>query len=173
MLGFDSLREITATIKQNKLRTFLTGFAVAWGIFMLIVLLSAGNGFRNGVESQFASQAKNYIIINPGWTSKPYDGFSTGRRIRFDERDLAMLRREVPELEYLLAGMGTDVTITYGEEYVSASVEGATDQLRFITNITIKEDLGRFVNQIDMQQRRKVLILHPKHSKPCSGIKIP
>ena len=161
----DSLREIIATIKKNKLRTLLTAFAVAWGIFMLIILLAAGNGFRNGVFTNFEDQAKTYVIVNPGRTSKPYKGFSTGRRIRLDQRDFDMLRNEIPEIEYLSAGIGNTLTASYGEEYLSMEMQGGTAALQHINNIRIKEGLGRFINQIDEQQRRKVVVIHPEQQK--------
>ncbi len=76
---FDFLHEILATIRRNKMRTFLTGFAVAWGIFLLIVLLGAGNGLRNGVMSNFGGQELNTISVNPGRTSVAYGGYQAGR----------------------------------------------------------------------------------------------
>jgi ABC-type antimicrobial peptide transport system, permease component len=161
----DALREIIATIKKNKLRTLLTGFAVAWGIFMLIILLAAGNGFKNGVFANFEDQAKTYVIVNPGRTSKPYKGFSTGRRIRLDQRDFDMLRNEVPEIEHLSAGIGNTLTASYGEEYLSMEMQGGTASLQHINNIRIKEGLGRFINQVDEQQRRKVVVIHPEQQK--------
>ena len=159
----DSIREILATISKNKLRTTLTAFAVAWGIFMLIILLASGNGFHNGVMSNFASQAKTYAIVNPGITSMPYKGLPVGRRMRFDHRDFNMLRNDIPEVEYLSAGMGTTISISYGEEYVSMTLEGATPELSQIVNIGIKEGMGRFINRTDNNERRKVIVLHPDH----------
>ena len=73
MLDFDSLREIGSTIKKNKLRTFLTGFSIAWGIFILIALLGAGNGLKNGITSNFSRRAKNAVSVWPGSTSKPFE----------------------------------------------------------------------------------------------------
>ena len=78
----DIWQEIYSTIKRNKLRTFLTGFAVAWGIFMLIVLLGAGNGLIHAFEESSSERALNSIKIYPGWTSKSYDGLKEGRKIQ-------------------------------------------------------------------------------------------
>ena len=80
-------QEIFATIKKNKLRTFLTGFAIAWGIFMLMVLLGAGNGLSNGVGSNFEGNATNALWIWSRETSIPYQGLKVGRRIYFDMKD--------------------------------------------------------------------------------------
>ena len=85
---FDIWQEIYGTIKRNKLRTFLTGFAVAWGIFMLIVLLGAGNGIIHAFEQSSSERALNSIRIFPGWTSKPYAGLKEGRRVRLENNDL-------------------------------------------------------------------------------------
>lgn len=152
-------------MKKNKLRTFLTGFAVAWGIFMLIILLASGNGLRNGVLSNFSGQAKNYVAIYPGRTSIPFKGYPTGRRIRFDHKDYQLLQDKVPEVEYLSAGMRTSSTISYENEYASMNIEGGTSDLAFITNIGIKEGMGRFINKMDDVMRRKVMVIHPEHQK--------
>ena len=84
----DLWQEIYGTIKRNKLRTFLTGFAVAWGIFMLIVLLGAGNGLIHAFEENSGERALNSIRVYGGWTTKPYDGLKEGRSIDLDNRDL-------------------------------------------------------------------------------------
>ena len=84
----DIWQEIYSTIKRNKLRTFLTGFAVAWGIFMLIVLLGAGNGLIHAFEQSASERAMNSIKIFPGWTSKSYDGLKEGRRVQLDNKDV-------------------------------------------------------------------------------------
>jgi putative ABC transport system permease protein len=152
-------------MKKNKLRTFLTGFAVAWGIFMLIILLASGNGLKNGVLANFSDRAKNYVAIHPGWTSKPYKGYPVGRRIRFDNKDYYLLRDKVEEVEYLSAGLRTTLTISYEKEYASVSVEGGTSDLAHIANIGIKEGMGRFLNRTDDNMRRKVMVIHPDHQK--------
>ena len=95
---FDVWREIFSTIKKNKLRTFLTGFSMAWGIFMLILLLGAGNGLKNGVSSNFGNSAKNTVSLWPGKTSMPYQGLQKGRRIKFDANDEFFLKREFPNI---------------------------------------------------------------------------
>ena len=79
MFDFDNFREIWSTIQKNKLRTFLTGFSVAWGIFMLIVLLGAGNGLKNGIMHNFDRWAGNRVETWPRYASKPYKGMQTNR----------------------------------------------------------------------------------------------
>lgn len=82
MFDFDNFREIWSTIKKNKLRTFLTGFAVSWGIFMLITLLGAGNGLRNGIIFNFRRFSANTVEVWGRYTTMPYKGNPTNRRIR-------------------------------------------------------------------------------------------
>lgn len=91
----DIWQEIYGTIKRNKLRTLLTGFAVAWGIFMLIVLLGAGNGIIHAFEESSSSMSMNSIKIYPGSTTKTYDGLQQGRQIRLDTKDLGITSRKI------------------------------------------------------------------------------
>lgn len=85
----DIWQEIYGTIRRNKLRTFLTGFAVAWGIFMLIVLLGAGNGIIHTFEQNASERALNSIRLGGGWTTESYDGLKEGRRIQLENKDVA------------------------------------------------------------------------------------
>ena len=163
MLGFDTINEILSTIKKNKLRTFLTGFAVAWGIFMLIILLSAGNGFKNGVTSNFSGRAINAVTVWPGHMSMPHNGLPAGRSLRFDHRDFDMVKKEIPEVEYISAAIGTTRNVSYGAEYVSMSLNGCTADAMFIKNIGLEEGSGRFINKIDEDYRKKVIVIHPNH----------
>ena len=82
MFDSDKWQEIFATMKKNKLRTILTAFSVAWGIFILIILLAAGQGLKNGASEQFGNDAQNSIWIDGGTTSMPYEGYKTGRNIQ-------------------------------------------------------------------------------------------
>ncbi len=156
---FDFLHEILATIRRNKMRTFLTGFAVAWGIFLLIVLLGAGNGLQNGVMSNFGGQMLNSIDVSPGRTSIAYGGYQAGRQIRFDQRDTELLRREIPAIKYLSAGRGRTNTLSYGDEYGSWYCDGVTQDEQYIFDIHIYKGQGRFINALDVSARRKVIVL--------------
>ena len=98
------LLEIWTSVRRNKLRTFLTGFSVAWGIFMLVILLGSGNGLKNGVTSNFGNYATNSINLYGGRTSKPYMGYQKGRRIRLWNSDLEILAREFPEVDEVFVG---------------------------------------------------------------------
>lgn len=162
MFDFDSLREIFSTISKNKLRTALTGFAVAWGIFMLIILLASGNGLKNGVTSNFANRAQNSVTIWPGWTSVPYKGLPSNRNIKFDDKDYDLIRNRIPEVEYVSARVSQSSTISYGTEYGAWRLEGVSQDAAFINNIKIKAGDGRFLNKLDVDNRRKVIVISPE-----------
>lgn len=162
MFDFDSLREILSTISKNKLRTALTGFAVAWGIFMLIILLSAGNGLRNGVTSNFSNRAQNSVTIWPGWTSMPYKGLPSDRNIKFDHKDYDFVRNKIPEVEYVSVRVSRNVTMSYDKEYGSWRLDGVTQDAAHISNIRVNAGDGRFLNKIDVDNRRKVIVISPE-----------
>ena len=157
MLNFDLIREIFSTMRKNKLRTILTGFAVAWGIFMLVVLLACGNGLKNGFTSNFADRAQNSVTVWPGWTSKPYNGMPADRRIRFDFKDYDLIRNKVPHVEYVSARITQNVTMTYGQEYGAWNLNGVSEDALIINNI--KVSTGRFLNAMDSDNRRKVVVI--------------
>ncbi len=162
MFDFDSLREILSTISKNKLRTALTGFAVAWGIFMLIILLASGNGLKNGVTSNFSSRAQNSVILWPGWTSMPYKGMPTNRNIKFDHKDYDLIKNRIPEVEYVSARISQSVTISYEKEYGAWRLEGVSQDAAFINNIKVRAGDGRFLNKLDVDNRRKVIVISPE-----------
>lgn len=159
MFDFDSLREILSTIKKNKLRTALTGFAVAWGIFMVIVLLAAGNGLRNGVTSNFADRAQNSITLWPGWTSMAYKGLPADRQIKFDEKDYDFIRNKIPGVEYVSPRVSKSATLTFEKEYGSWRLDGVSNEAQFINNLIVESKDGRFLNKMDVDSRRKVIVI--------------
>ena len=123
---YDILNEIWSTAKRNKLRTALTGFAVAWGIFMLIFLLGAGNGWFNATSKNSNRFLDNSMMVGGGVTSKAYDGLKEGRRITLDDDDISITERRFLEN---IDDVGAEITqggvvITYGENYVSSSLNG-------------------------------------------------
>lgn len=152
------LLEIWTSIRRNKLRTFLTGFSVAWGIFMLVILLGSGNGLKNGTLSNFGSMAVNSVVINGGWTSMPYKGYDKWRFIELTNRDLEILRTEFPEVDKVAArvqGQG-QYNLSYGPNFLnSAAVIGVNPEYRDIQDVKLLE--GRFLNDNDLKERRKVI----------------
>lgn len=161
----DIITELWATARRNKLRTALTGFAVAWGIFMLIFLLGAGNGLINAQMQNSDRYLANSMMVFGGWTSKPYDGLKEGRSVTLNDADMAVTEHgfagNVDEVGAVLQQDG--VTITCGQQYVNASLSGV-----FPSNAVInKRELlsGRFVNDIDRRERRKVLVVREDQAK--------
>ena len=159
---FDIWQEIYGTIKRNKLRTFLTGFAVAWGIFMLIVLLGAGNGLIHAFEQSSSERALNSIKIYPGWTTKSYEGLKEGRNIRLDNKDLDVTKQQFQENVISVGATlyQRSANLNFGKEYVNLSLTGVFPNFPEVETVKLSE--GRFINEMDIQQRRKVVVLNVK-----------
>jgi putative ABC transport system permease protein len=154
--------EIISSLRRNKMRTALTGFAVAWGIFMLIVLLGAGNGLVHAFEADSSKQAMNAMNVTPGWTSIEYKGLKTNRRIRLNEADMDELKRKFDDkIIDILPTVGVGgMKVSYGQEYVSASLNGVYPDFPNVRRIELSK--GRFINQIDINEERKVCVLGNK-----------
>lgn len=159
------IHEIYGTIMRNKLRTLLTGFSVAWGIFMLIVLLGAGNGLIHAFENQSEGMLMNSMKIYPGITSEPYKGMQEGRSIYLKESDRELTASSFPDhiLETGASVSKSDVTLTYGKEALSIELDGVLPNYPSLEAIKIKE--GRFINKRDIEEKRKVIVLHEKTVK--------
>jgi putative ABC transport system permease protein len=159
MFDVDIWQEIFSTIRKNKLRTFLTGFSVAWGIFMLMVLLGSGNGLQNGVKYEFADNAINIMWLWTGETSVPYQGLKEGREIKFNNQDYDFLTTKAKDIEqvssrFFLRG---DITYSYGKEYGSFSTSTCHPSLMDMEKIKLTQ--GRFINDLDMNEFRKVIVI--------------
>lgn len=155
MFDLDKWQEIYSTISKNKLRTFLTGFSVAWGIFMLIILLGSGYGLENGVRKEFEDDAANTLWVNQGVTSTKYKGYKPGRFIRFTNEDYNETKK-VKDVEHI-SGRFTiweNNTLSYKNEYGSFDIFCSHPDYGVVESITpIK---GRFINDIDVEETRKV-----------------
>ena len=158
----DLLQEILTTLKKNKLRTTLTGLSVSWGIFILIVLLGAGNGLKNGVMENFSSRAINRINLWSGTTSMPYKGLKSERRLQFTNSELDLIREEVEESRLITARTNTTQNIFYGNEYGSYEIRGVMPNYIGIEKLIIKQGEGRFINQLDMNAKNKVIVIDKK-----------
>ncbi|MCR5708878.1 MAG: ABC transporter permease [Bacteroidales bacterium] len=163
----DLFIEIWESIRRNKVRTSLTGLAVAWGIFMLIVLLGAGNGLLNAFMGDIGDFAANNIQVYGGTTSKPYDGLKQGRRIQLTESDMEMLGR--PSFSDKVERVSTrstrsGFTMSYGRHYFNNVVlTGAMPGEKDIE--LIKVAAGRFINENDIASGRKVAVITHLHAK--------
>jgi putative ABC transport system permease protein len=162
MFDFDNLREIWSTMKKNKLRTFLTGFSVAWGIFMLVVLLGAGNGLKNGVMYNFRDMADNRIESWPRWTSKPWKGMRPNRKLSFKDEDYYMLKKEHPEVKLASATVYHSDTLTCDREFFTGETNGVYPDHAKINSIRFTSGNGRFINDVDIRDKRKVIVLSPR-----------
>ena len=162
MFDRDKWEEILHTIKQNKLRTILTGFSVAWGIFMLIILLGSGNGLQNGIEYQFRDDATNSIFVYRGRTDKTYKGLNKGRLVQIDNEDYKWLKTNLPYVEHSSARFSVwgDNKISYKNEYGDFDLRTVHPEYKEIEKtIPVK---GRFINEIDIQEKRKVASIGKK-----------
>lgn len=159
MFDLDKWQEIFSTINKNRMRTFLTGFSVAWGIFMLIILLGSGKGLQNGIDSQFRQDAVNTIWFGAGTTSKPYKGMQPGRRVKFTDEDYTFVKNHIDGVDKISARfyMWNNRVISYGKEYGVFDIFSVHPDYQDIENATLVE--GRFVNQIDIKKRRKVVTI--------------
>lgn len=161
----DLLEEIWATARRNKLRTALTGFAVAWGIFMLIFLLGAGNGLINATESNSGRFLDNSMSVGGGTTSKEYKGLKEGREIQLQDKDITSTQQKfsanVDSVEAQIRHAGA--TITYGENYLSTEIDGVAPLHARINKIEMLH--GRFINDVDNSQQRKVIVLNEDQAK--------
>ena len=159
LFDFDNWQEIFSTIKKNKLRTFLTGFSVAWGIFMLMILLGSGNGLQNGIEYQFKSDATNTLWLWNGTTTKPYKGMQAGRQINFTNEDYDFVKNMVPGVKEISARyfLWQNRIVSYKKEYGSFDLLCVHPDMQVIENPTLTE--GRFLNEIDIQKNRKVAVI--------------
>lgn len=163
------IKEIWSTSKRNKLRTSLTGFAVAWGIFMLIFLLGAGNGLNNAQLQQSTRFLANSMRVFPGETSKAYKGLKEGRSITLNDRDILISNQTYGQYVDDVGGRleQYNVNINYGDNYVaSQSLVGVAPTHPKIDKTEMIA--GRFINEIDMKDQRKNVVLSRSQAKELS-----
>lgn len=163
------IKEIWSTSKRNKLRTSLTGFAVAWGIFMLIFLLGAGNGLINAQLQQSTRFLANSIRVFPGETSKAYKGLKEGRSITLNDKDILISNQTYGQYVDDVGGRleQYNVNINYGDNYVaSQSLVGVAPTHPKIDKTELIA--GRFINEIDMKEQRKNVVLSRSQAKELS-----
>ena len=163
------LSEVWSTSKRNKLRTSLTGFAVAWGIFMLIFLLGAGNGLINAQLQQSTRFLANSMRVFPGETSKAYKGLKEGRSITLNDRDILISNQTYGQYVDDVGGRleQYNVNINYGDNYVaSQSLVGVAPTHPKIDKTELIA--GRFINEIDMKDQRKNVVLSRSQAKELS-----
>lgn len=161
----DIITEIWSTAKRNKLRTALTGFAVAWGIFMLIFLLGSGNGLINALEQNAGNVLDNSMVVYSGQTSIPYNGLQEGRYIELEDQDFNTTNQK---FNHIIDKAGATIwqgtaNVALGENYFSSSMEGVYPNMAEIDKMDMLH--GRFINQVDINENRKVLVLSETNAK--------
>ncbi len=158
MFELDKWQEIFATIRKNKLRTFLTGFSVAWGIFMLVVLLAAGQGLQNGAMSEFEADAIYSLWINGGRTTMPYKGFRANRPIVLENRDFQAISGDFEQVEVASANKRFwSSSINYKNEYGTFEARAVNPDMQKLERNNIVK--GRYLNQRDLDDFRKVAVI--------------
>ena len=144
-------------MRKNKLRTVLTAFSVAWGIFILIVLLGSGNGLKNAIMLNFENDATNLVMVYPQWTSMEHNGYGKNRRIEFDSRDTKMFDNQdglatmTPVLQLWSS------SVSHGANYGSFQSRGVYPDIMVSENLKIEK--GRFISDTDIRLKRKVVTI--------------
>ena len=176
-IDIDSYKEILDTLTRNKSRSFLTGFGVFWGVFMLVALIGGGQGLKELLANNFEGFATNSAIIFAQPTTKPYHGFRKGRQWEMQYKDVERLHQQVPELDVvspMLSKWGS--TVTFSEHSCNCNMKGLLPDYAKVE--TPKIYYGRFLNDLDMAQRRKVCVigkkiyktLFPGGGNPCGQL---
>lgn len=169
MFDLDKWQEIFNSLQRHKLRTLLTAFGVFWGIFLLVLLLGVGKGLENGVYSQFSRSARNRFNMWGRRTRLPYKGLNPGRWIRLTNEDVEAIRQNIPEAEYINAGISLwgEYTISYKDKNGSFPVRGELAAFLRIRYLEIPR--GRFLNARDIEARRKVAVIGRQVEKVLFG----
>ncbi len=162
MFDFDKWEEIFTSIRRHKMRTALTALGVFWGIFMLVILLGAGQGLQNGVEYQFRDDATNSIWLRRGTTSKEYRGLPKGRRIEFTNEEYDFLVENFADIEHITGRyyLSGDRIVAYGDQSFSYPIRSVHPGHLHIENTLIQD--GRYLNQQDLDEYRKVAVIGRK-----------
>lgn len=165
----DLIGEIAATLRHNKLRTALTGFAVSWGIFLLIVLLSVSRGLVNGMDHMFSRHDYESMSVSGGWAHKPYRGLKDDRQVALRVSDIAVVESQTASHTSGVTGaMGNDTAIvSTPRDYVAMGYRGVYPSGLRTEGATLEE--GRFVNDADMKDRRRVIVLHKDNAETLFG----
>ena len=163
-IDLDSYREILDTLTRNKSRSFLTGFGVFWGVFMLVALIGGGNGLKEMLNKNFEGFATNSAMVWAQPTSKAYKGFRKGRYWSMEYKDVERVKSSIPELDIvtpvLFSNGGTAI---YSDRKTTISINGVQPDYQRV--IEPKMRYGRFLNDMDVRQHRKVCVIQKKTYK--------
>ncbi len=160
----DNWQEIFATIRKNKLRTFLTMLGVFWGIFMLVIMLGSGNGLRHGILKEFAGTATNSFFIWTQQTTKAYKGMKPGRNFNFNLADVEAIK-QMPDLDVVsplnqLGGYEGANNVVRGLKTAPCEIQASFPNSTEIAQVRISK--GRFINELDIKEKRKICVIGPR-----------
>jgi putative ABC transport system permease protein len=169
----EAVLELWDVLSRNALRTLLTGASVAWGTFILVVLLGAGSGLQNGALWEFRDDAQNSIWISSGKTSVPFAGRGPGRQIYFKNQDFNELPRRVPGIEHLTGRyyLWGEFSVSYGSQRASFNIMGVHPAHRYLEKTLVTR--GRYLNDNDLDERRKVAVIGSKVTEMLFGQRDP
>lgn len=176
-MDFDSFSEILNVLTRNKSRTFLTGFGVFWGVFMLVGLVGGGDGLKEILNNNLAGFATNSAVVWAQPTTKPYHGFRKGRQWTLNYDDIKRLRVHVPELDVITPTISRwGANATHDDRSASGIIKGVLPEMQKVSEP--KMMYGRYINQMDISQGRKVCVigkqvyksLFPKGGDPCGDV---
>ena len=176
-IDIDTYREILDTLTRNKTRSLLTGFGVFWGVFMLVGLIGGGAGLKEKLSKQFEGFATNAGFVFAQPTTKAYDGFRKGRSWTMDYQDIERLRAQVPELDIITPNLSRwGCNAVHGDKKFSCNVKGLLPDYAKVETPRLR--YGRFLNDMDIAQRRKVCVigkkvyknLFPQGGDPCGQL---
>ena len=160
-LDLDTYREIIDTLTRNKSRSLLTGFGVFWGVFMLVALMGGGKGLKELLNQTFEGFATNSAMIWAQPTAKAYHGFRKGRIWTMDYKDVQRLKSRVPQLDVISPILFSNGGTAYcGDRKTSVGINGVLPDYRRVNEPKLR--YGRFLNDMDIEQRRKVCVIGKK-----------
>ena len=163
-LDIDTYREILDTLTRNKSRSFLTGFGVFWGVFMLVALIGGGQGMKELLNQNFEGFATNSAMIWAQPTTKAYKGFRKGRRWDMEYKDVQRLKSRIPELEVVSPVLFSNGgTAYFGDRKTTVSINGVQEDYQRVSEPKMR--YGRYLNDMDVAQRRKVCVIQEKTYK--------
>ena len=163
----DLFSEIWSTLRQNKLRTTLTGLAVSWGIIIIIVLLGTGNGLMNALMNNSSDSIENLIDVYPGYTSMAYNGMKENTMIRFNERDMEFSEQFSEKIDRAFGILEFSDTLSLGQEAVSSTVMGVDPLTGKSWNIGMIA--GRFINKNDLNNNSKHIVIDDNMASQLLG----
>ena len=160
----DLIYEIGQTLRNNRLRTTLTGLSVAWGVFMLILLLGAARGTKNSFDYNMQSQSTNIIQFWGGYTSQPYKGYKEGRSIQLRGSDIGPMTQDVPQVSTVSAFASVDTAnITHGGAVLKGGFNAVYENAWKEDDVEMLH--GRFINERDLSEGRRVFVIHEKNAR--------